>query len=115
MRNINQNSLFLGNSSSSPAPCLQTALNDQLSTEAVPSTAASDVKVNQIMKPLMATASVLLGMSAAAVAADTVGSVGASPPVVEKVPLGPAPTDFGLKNDYYADCQQVGVFSFSSY
>ena len=32
---------------------------------------------------------------------------GAAAPVVEKVDLGPPPTDFTLKNNYYDDCQQV--------
>ena len=35
-------------------------------------------------------------------AADTV-----APPAAEKVELGPPPIDFGLKSDYYGDCQRV--------
>ena len=69
-------------------------------TSNVPLSPLTSIKFNAI--PLFATAAVLLPLLQANAAES-------SPPVVEepKVDLGPPPTDFTLKNDYYADCQQV--------
>ena len=58
-------------------------------------------------KPFLAATSILLGLSATALAADVSTS---SPLAEDKVVLGPPPTDFGLKYDYYTDAQLVNKF-----
>ena len=71
-------------------------------TNNIPLSPLTSIKFNAI--PLFATAAVLLPLLQANAAESS-----SSTPVVEepKVDLGPPPTDFTLKNDYYADCQQV--------
>lgn len=74
-------------------------------TSLTPSAPIESVKKNAV--PVFAAAAAmllpLLTMSVTAVNAAS----GDAAPVVEKVALGPPPTDFTLKNDYYSDCQQV--------
>lgn len=76
-----------------------------INSDSLPGTAENGVKA-VVMKPLFTAASVVLGMAAVAVA-DEVATI--APPVAsaEKVELGPPPVDFGLKYDYYTDCQLV--------
>lgn len=53
-------------------------------------------------KPLLAMTAAFLGVAASALAE-------APAAVEEKVALGPPPTDFGLKYDYYTDALLVSV------
>jgi len=76
-------------------------------TSSMPSSPLLAVKINAM--PLLATAAVLLPLLQANAAETSAKPSSSSSPAVEevKVDLGPPPTDFTLKNDYYADCQQV--------
>jgi hypothetical protein len=46
-------------------------------------------------------------LSAIIAGAQVVNAEGAAAPAEEKVELGPAPEDFGLKYDFYEDCTKV--------
>ena len=65
----------------------------------------SDVKKN-IIYGLGASLAILLAPTANANADDAVKPV-STEVKVEKIELGPPPTDFGIKNNYYDDCQKV--------
>ena len=62
-------------------------------------------KFNEMAIPLTAFASIMLPFFNSAVNADEVATPAAP---VEKIVLGPIPTDWGLAfNDFYSDCNKV--------
>jgi len=79
--------------------------------ESFPITVIDKVERNLIMSSVAFTATSLVGMmyAANADATDTDASTDVAnvPDQDRKAALGPAPTDFGLKYDYYTDCSLV--------
>ena len=74
------------------------------------------MKHDFLQSSIAVSASSLLGISLCASAADaadadTSNSVINASVQEDKVALGPAPTDFGLKYDYYTDCGLVSACS----
>ena len=81
-------------------------MEEKWTTTSSPASASTQVR-EVYAKPLLAATAALLGLATSAMAAAEAEAVPAVP-AEAKVELGPVPTDFGLKYDYYTDSQLVG-------